>query len=108
MSRSKRLSGVADAAPVSISHLDGGESIVQFQLIQPFIFLLLVPDVLSNQFLVAPYCGHEVSSRPEMLSDKVLLPFSVHPRQMNSALPFDVSTTCDTEYFGGMEIIMCT
>jgi len=46
VSRSKRLVGVANAAPHSWSHQLGGDSSPQAELIQPLVLLLLLLDVL--------------------------------------------------------------
>jgi hypothetical protein len=85
VSRSKRLSGVANAAPVVFAW----PSAPQVHLVQALVFLLLIPDVIPNHFLIPTHRGHEVSPRPEMLPYEVLLPLPVHPRQMDSALALD-------------------
>jgi hypothetical protein len=59
------------------------------QLIETMIFLLLVANVLPTRCLISTYGRHKVSSRPEALTSKILLPLSVHPRQVNRALAFD-------------------
>jgi hypothetical protein len=56
-----------------------------------FIFLLLMLDVLTNQLLVSPHCGHEIPSRPEMLPHEVLLALAIHPSQVNRALTLHVA-----------------
>lgn len=64
MSHSKRLCGVADAAP-----LFGASRWLppKIRLIQTLILCLLCTDVVSNGLLVATYCRHEESARAEML-----------------------------------------
>jgi hypothetical protein len=49
------LSGVANAVPVDLSHLDGGRSFPEVHLIQPLVFLLLVADVFPYRGLISPY-----------------------------------------------------
>jgi len=83
------LSGVADAAPIDLGHLIGGRSSPHIQLIEPFVFLPLVADVVPNHCLVAAYRGHEIPTRPETLPGVILLPFPVYPRKMNRALALD-------------------
>src|SRR5215468_9309190 len=78
------------------------------ELIEPLIFLLLIADVGPYRFLVAANRVDEVPSGPEVLPDEAALPFPVHTGQMDRALAFDEPTTCDTAYFGGIEINMCT
>jgi hypothetical protein len=87
VSRSKRLCGVADAAPSHLGHRDGGRLAVQSQLIQSLVFLLLSSDVGPNLRLIPSYRRHEVSSCPKVLAYEIALPLSVNPRQMNRALP---------------------
>jgi hypothetical protein len=48
------LSGVANAVPVDLSHLDGGRSFPEVHLIQPLVFLLLVADVFPYRVLISP------------------------------------------------------
>ena len=61
MSRSKRLEGVANAAPHSWGHLRGGRSSPQAELVQPFVLLLLILDVLADHRFVPTYGRHEVT-----------------------------------------------
>lgn len=103
MSRSKR---VANAAPVELSPLIGGRLSPHVQLIQPFVFLFLVADVIPNCDLIPTNRGHEISACPEALPGIILLLLPIHPRQVNCALALMNPTTDDTEYFGGIEIIM--
>jgi hypothetical protein len=49
------LSGVANAAPVDLGHRMGGRSLPQLELVQLFVFLFLVADVISNDRIVAAY-----------------------------------------------------
>jgi hypothetical protein len=70
------------------------------------VFLLLVADVVPNRGLIPAHRRHEISSRPETLPRVILLPLSIHPSQVDRALALDKPTTDDTEYLGGIEIIM--
>ena len=47
--------------------------------------------VLPDHIFVAAYCRDEVSSSPEVLPYKVSFPFRIRPRNVDRALPFDVS-----------------
>src|SRR5664280_1588683 len=75
--------------PDVLGHLRVATSAPHVQLIQALVLFLLRADVLSNQRLVPPHRGHEVSPRPETLPPKILLPSSVHSCQVNRTLPFD-------------------
>jgi hypothetical protein len=91
VSRSKRLCGVADAAPRFCWPPRGGLLLPKLQLFQPFVFLLPAADVFADHPFVAPDCGHKQASCPEVLADKVPPPLSVHSGHMNGALAFDVA-----------------
>ena len=56
VSRSKRLVGVANAAPHSWSHRFGGDSSPQAELVQPLVLLLLLLDLLPYHHFVATDC----------------------------------------------------
>ena len=101
MSRSNRLGGVANATPHGLGHLAGGCSAPQIHLVQSLIFVLLLPDVLTNYALIAAHGGYEVPSRPEVLAHEIPLPLAVHPRQMNSTLAFDISNYLRYRVLGG-------
>jgi hypothetical protein len=58
--RPMRLCGVANAAPVDLSHLVGGRSLPHVQLVSAIVFLLLIADVLLNARFVAANCGNEI------------------------------------------------
>jgi hypothetical protein len=58
-------------------------------LFEALVLLFLVPDVLSDHLLVAPYCGDEVASGPEVLTYEISLPFPVDPGQVDRALSLD-------------------
>jgi hypothetical protein len=90
VSRSKRLSGVANAAPIELSHLVGGRSFPQVQLVQALIFHFLVANVLPNHSLIPAYCRYQIPSRPEMLTNVILFSLPVRPRQVNRALALDI------------------
>lgn len=83
MSRSKRLVGVANAAPHCIRHQFGGRSFPEAELIQPLVLLLLVPDVLADHGFIAADRRDEVPAGPEVLPHKVALTLPIHPRQMD-------------------------
>ena len=55
VSRSKRLCGVADAAPVIGNHLHGGWLQFELQLIQSFVFFLLVPYIVPDHGFIAAH-----------------------------------------------------
>ena len=80
-----RLSGVANAAPYGYATY-GGYSLPQTELLQAFIFFLLILDVLADHSFVSPHRRHKVPSCPKVLPDKFPLPLSLHPRQVNRAL----------------------
>jgi hypothetical protein len=56
VSRSKRLDGVANAAPNSRGHLSVAGSAPQSHLVQSHVFFLLVFDVVADHCLVPPHC----------------------------------------------------
>jgi hypothetical protein len=67
VSRSKRLYGVANAAPKFLGHLQGGHSAPKTQLVQTPVLLLLMPDVRSNHPFIPTYRRNEVSTaRPKV------------------------------------------
>jgi hypothetical protein len=59
------------------------------QLIESAIFFLLISDVLSNQLFVATYRRDKISSRPEMLSDKISLSAELVPSDLYGTFAFD-------------------
>ena len=67
------MSGDADAAPVTLSHLDGGRSLPEVELVQSFVFVFLVADVLADHGFIPAYRAHDVPSRPEVLTNEILL-----------------------------------
>ena len=69
----------------------GGRSSEQSQLVRPLVFLLLVLDVLADHLFVPTYGRDEVATRPEVLPHKVAAPFAVVARDVNRALPLDVT-----------------
>ncbi len=78
----------------------------EVELIQSLVLFLMVADVGSDRPLVPSYRVDEKTARPEVLPHEIALPFAVDARQVNRALALDKPTTCDTAYFGGIEIIM--
>src|SRR5574338_469211 len=89
MSRSKRLVGVANAAPHDMRHRASGGSSPQTELIQPLVLLLLVLDVLADHGFIAADRRYEVPAGPEVLPREVALALPIHPRQMDRALALD-------------------
>src|SRR5258707_3131086 len=77
--------------PRSLSHLKVAPLLPKLELIQSLVLFLLVADVLSDHRLVSTHRGYKISPGPEALPDEVALPLPVHPRQMNRALPLDVT-----------------
>lgn len=59
-------------------------------MLHPSVFLLLVPDVLTDDRFVSPYGRDEVAARPEMLTHEVALPLAERPRDVDCALALDV------------------
>lgn len=53
MSLSKRLCGVANAAPFSLNHRGVAGPLEQRELLQAVLLLLLVPDVFTHHFFIA-------------------------------------------------------
>ena len=71
------LRGDANAAPIDLSHLNGGRSLPHVHLVQPLVFLLLVADVLPNRGLISPYRRYEMSACPKGLTGVVLFATSL-------------------------------
>ena len=90
MSRSKRLSGVANAAPTFLGHLKGGGSAPEVELFESLIFELLVANVLANQRLVPTYRRDEVPPRPKVLPHKIALSFAVDAGEVDSTFTLDL------------------
>src|ERR1035441_1991678 len=85
------LSGVANAAPIELSHLVGGRSSPHVELIDPFVFLFLVVDVVSNRGLISTHSRYVITACPEAQPRVILLLFPVYPSQGNRALALDES-----------------
>jgi hypothetical protein len=51
------LSGDANAAPVTLGHLDGGRLLPEVELIQSLVFRFLVTDVVADHVLIPAYRG---------------------------------------------------
>jgi hypothetical protein len=62
VNRSKRQYGVANADLKFFSHLNDGNLIPQFQLFYPLIFLLLIPNVFSDQPCVSAHRRNKIAS----------------------------------------------
>ena len=75
-------------------------------MVQALAFLLLVLDVLPYRRFLLTYGRDEAAFGPEMLSHKLrfLSPY-VRARWI-ALLPLTKPTTCETAYFGWIEIIM--
>ena len=71
--------------------LTGGRSLPEVELVQSFVFLFLVADVLADHGFIPAYRGHHVPSRPEVLTNEILLALSIDPGKMNRTLALDVS-----------------
>jgi hypothetical protein len=85
------LSGDANAAPVTLSHLDGGRSLPEVESVQSLVFVLLVADVLPDHGFIPAHRGHHVPPRPEVLTNKVLLALSIDPGKVSRALALDAA-----------------
>jgi hypothetical protein len=70
--------------------------------------MLLTPDVLPHRFLVPTHGENKVPLGPKVLTNEIALALSIHPGQIIALFPSMYPTTCDTAYFGGIEISMCT
>ena len=105
VSRSKRLDG---AAPRPLEPPYGGPTISRVQLILLAVLVLLPLDVAPDHLFIPTHRGHEVASRPEVLPHEVPAPLPEVPAMWIALFPLMYPITCDTEYFGGIEIIMCT
>lgn len=57
---------------------------------QPGLDIFLIPDVLSDHFLIPPHCRDKIPSRPKTLSHKVAPALSVHSGNVDRTLPFHV------------------
>ena len=77
-------------------------------MLKSLILSLLVADVLSDQPLITTHRRDEVAPHPEVLPNKIALPLAIDPGQVDRALTLMNPITCDTAYFGGIEISMCT
>jgi hypothetical protein len=76
------------------------------QLIEASVVGLLLPDVFPDHCFVSTNGRDEVSPSPKVLPYEVALPLPVNARQVDRALALDVPITCETAYFGGIDIIM--
>ena len=80
----------------------------QIHLLQALVLLFLLFDVLAYYLCVPSYCGYEVSLAQKCWPTKFRF-FSPYTRAKWIALfPLINPITCDTAYFGGIEINMCT
>ena len=79
-----------EPGPTGFEPPRGGGLSPKVELVPALVFLLLLPDVLANHGLFAPHRGHPKSSCPKVLAYEIPLPLSVHPRQMDRALPLDL------------------
>ena len=101
VSRSKRLDGVAKAGPTDTGHPAGGRLAPEARVLS---FLLLTAT--ADHSLVAPV-DTKYSRAQNCCSTKFLFA-SLHPRQMDRALPLINPINSATAYFGGIAISMCT
>ena len=75
-------------------------------MIETSVFGLLLPDVFPYHCFVSTYCRNEVSPGPEVLPYEVALPLTVDTAKWMALFPLMYPITCDTAYFGGIDIIM--
>ena len=87
------LSGDTNAAQIDLGHLIGGRSSPHVELVDPFVFLFLIADVVSNRGLISisADCRYKITPRPEALPCVILFPLPVHPCQVHRALALDES-----------------
>jgi hypothetical protein len=97
----KAAVGVADAAAV-VWPPEGGPHV---ELIQADILLFLLFDVFPDHRFVSPYGRDEIPPCPEVLPYEVALPLPVDPGRVDRTLPLMKPITCETGYFGRIEII---
>ena len=67
-----------------------------------------MPDIISDQFLISTYRRDKIPSCPKTLTNVVLFSIEIHTHNMDGTLTLNYPTACDTAYFGGIEIIICT
>ena len=87
------LSGDTNAAQIDLGHLIGGRSSPHVELVDPFVFLFLIADVVSNRGLISisADCRYKITACPEALPCVILFPLPVHPCQVHRALALDES-----------------
>ena len=54
-------------------------SFPEVELVQSFVFLFLVANVLADHGFIPAYRGHHVPSRPEVLTNEILLALAIDP-----------------------------
>lgn len=77
----------------------GGLLAQQFHLVQSLIFLFLMSDIGSYHFFIMPYSGYKISTRPEMLTNKVSSSFSVNSRYIDRTFTLDESNHLKNSLF---------
>ncbi len=100
MSRSKRL---------NLSRLKAAGRLVEVepQLVDPAVFLFLTLDVLADHFLVRPTVDTKYPRAQKWWPRTFRLPSNCLAMWI-VLFPLINPITCATEYFGGIEISMCT
>ena len=98
------LSGDANATLIELSHLFGGRPLPQIQLVQALKFHFLVATVFPNHSIIPAYRRYQIPALPEIMVHIILFPPPIYPRQADRVLSFMYPTTCNTAYFGGIEI----
>lgn len=68
-------------------------------MLEAAILGFLVPDVFADHGLIAAERGHEVSTRPDVLTEKVALALAVDPRDVDRALSLDVANDLRNRVF---------
>ena len=90
MSRSKRLLGVANAAPPFWGHNFSGR-LPKPHLIQVLVHSRLLANIFPDNFFISTHCGHEEPSCPNVLARNIPLPLPIGPDQMDGTRAFGSS-----------------
>ena len=77
-------------------------------MLQTVVLRFVAPDVFPDHGFVTPNSGDEKSASSEALANVISFPLSVYAGDVDGTLSLIKPTTCDTAYFGGIEINMCT
>ena len=90
----------ASKAPMKPCAALGGSPHDEFHLVVALVFRFLVADVRSNDVLVQPYRGNEVPPGPEVLAGEIFLAASELARNLDRALPRQLSNHVRDRVFG--------